>query len=795
MSNITGLRQIIEKNRRVLYTMGWSIITVLMLNVYISDMHITYYAALKIFFSFLIIAILTMLLGRRIYTNVLVHVIIFVILLGNALYFRYFSSYFAISSLSNAGYLEDISSSILELLRITDFLYLIWTVLSILMVYKFYSMTINHRAYLKLGATLIISSLIFFSVLPQSYQTSISKETLMISMIPTQKETINLSPIVDFDAEELGQILAMTIEQPDYYGLGENRNLIIIQVESLQNMLLNQQYNGQSITPNLNKLMTQDTLYFSNIYQQLGTSNTADAEWVTNNSLYAPMSGKAYVDYLDVDYNGLPWLMKQEGYTTVAMHGNNGDFWNREVAYPGQGYDDFVSLEDFVPDEILGLGLSDFSFFRQAGIYLQELKQPYYTFLVTLTSHHPFKFVEDGGSFLLKEEDVGSVFGQYLQSINYTDAAIGAFVDDLKERDLYEDSVIVIYGDHFGLNPNDAGIDTSVSQFLDYDYDMDTAMNIPLLIHIPGSNVTETSNIVGGQIDIMPTIENLMAIDHVGSYQLGQDLLNPIREGIVASQTYMLKGSFIDAEKTFEMSRDGIFDHSRAWLIDTHEEIDVEACRVQYEQVIQMIAQSEYILENNMVKNRSIGVGNTDLKVVKDVPKRPRVAVDLTSGVEDAIDLLELLENSTEDGNYLFKVEMNDDNKLMLMEWLREHPEVRLITEIQIESVVTLRSIRNTYQDVFDQLIPQIYVLDDYVQISYMGYSDILLNIENSEYTDDQIIDFVQLHELYAVTMSRDRWETSLGKRLRNQGVFVYITGNEKEKDTQDVGFYHTYEE
>lgn len=795
MNNLTDLRQIMEKNKILLYAIGWTIITVLMLIVYISDMHITYYAALKIFYSFLIIAITTILFGRWIYSNVLVNVSLFIILLGNALYFRYFSSYFALSSLSNAGYLEDISSSILELLRITDFLYLIWTVLSILMVYKCYSMTINHRAYLKLGATLIISSLIFFAVLPQSYQTSISKETLIISMIPIQKETINLSPGVDFDAAEMDQLHAMTIEQPDYYGLGENRNLIIIQVESLQNMLLNRQYNGQETTPNLNKLMTQDTLYFSKIYQQLGTSNTADAEWVTNNSLYAPMSGKAYVDYIDVDYNGLPWLMKQKGYTTVAMHGNNGDFWNREVAYPGQGYDDFVSLEDFVPDEILGLGLSDFSFFRQAGIYLQEFKQPFYAFLVTLTSHHPFEFVEDDGGFLLKDEDAGSVFGQYLQSIYYTDAAIGAFLDDLKERDLYEDSVIVIYGDHFGLNPNDPGIDTSVSQFLDYDYDMDTAMNIPLLIHIPGTEVTETSNIVGGQIDIMPTIENLMAIDHEGSYQLGQDLLNPIREGIVASQTYMLKGSFIDAKKTFEMSRDGIFDHSRAWLIDTREEIEVEACRVQYEQVIQMIAQSEYILEHNLVKNRSNGVVATDLKAVKDVPNLPRVAVDMTNGVEDAIELLELLEKSTKDGNYLFEIEIYDENILMLMEWLREHPKVRFITEIQTEPVATLRSIRHTYQDVFDQLIPQIYVLDDYVQISYMGYSDILLNIESSEYTDDQIIDFVQLHELYAVTMSRDRWETSLGKLLRNQGVFVYITGNEKEKDTQDVGFYHTYEE
>ena len=129
-------------------------------------------------------------------------------------------------------------------------------------------------------------------------------------------------------------------EEDPYRGIAEGRNVITIQVEALQNFVLNLEYNGQVITPNLNALLTQDTLYFDNYYYQIGGGNTADAEFAVNNSLYAPVDEAAYSRYADNDFYSMAKLLKDNGFTSAtAFHGYVNTFWNRNVAYPGQGFD------------------------------------------------------------------------------------------------------------------------------------------------------------------------------------------------------------------------------------------------------------------------------------------------------------------------------------------------------------------------------------------------------------------------------------------------------------------------
>src|SRR5690606_14577320 len=100
--------------------------------------------------------------------------------------------------------------------------------------------------------------------------------------------------------------------------------------------------------------------------------------------------------------------------------------------------------------------------------------------------------------------------------------------------------------------------------------------------------------------DFMPTTLNLMGIDSEKLVMLGQDLSNA-SQGYVAQQTYMLKGSYIDDHLTFEMSRDGIFENSRAWNIESKEPIDIDTCRSGYERALEEIGRSDYILKNNLV--------------------------------------------------------------------------------------------------------------------------------------------------------------------------------------------------
>lgn len=385
-------------------------------------------------------------------------------------------------------------------------------------------------------------------------------------------------------------------------GIAKGKNLIVVQLEAFQNFVIGNEYNGQMITPNLNKLLEEDTLYFDNYYSTVGKGNTADAEFTSLNSLYPVMDGECYRLYQDNTYNGLPWLLKDQGYSTVAFHGYNGDFWNRRSAYPKQGIDSFYAMEELEQDDIVGLGISDKSMFRQAVSKLKEQSKPFFSLMVTLSSHHPYDIDESLWGMDILPEDEGTKFAAYLQSVHYTDEAIGEFICELKEEGLYDDTVIVFYGDHHGLNCTMDNNDEIVGRYLGRTYTYDEMMNIPLLIHIPDSGVTETISTLGGQIDLLPTMANLMDLDIEQPYVLGQDLVNA-KDGFAAFTAYVFEGSFAYNDIFFNISREGVFEGSQAWKIGTDEQVDIENYQAQYERAIRLKAASEDILEQDLLKD------------------------------------------------------------------------------------------------------------------------------------------------------------------------------------------------
>ncbi len=154
-----------------------------------------------------------------------------------------------------------------------------------------------------------------------------------------------------FTQEDLEELKDRTyLEEGKYTGIGKGKNLIVIQVEALQNFVINHYYHGQEITPNLNKLIReQGSLYFDRYYQLIGRGgNTSDAEFVSNNSLYPSMDEPTYSQYEGNTFYGLPWVLRENGYTVWAFHGYEKEFWNRERAYVNQGFQRFISEEDLM---------------------------------------------------------------------------------------------------------------------------------------------------------------------------------------------------------------------------------------------------------------------------------------------------------------------------------------------------------------------------------------------------------------------------------------------------------------
>ncbi len=394
---------------------------------------------------------------------------------------------------------------------------------------------------------------------------------------------------------------APEVANKKYNSIGKGKNLIVLQVESLQNFALGRFYEGQELTPNLNELMKNETIYFENYYTVIGKGNTADSEFATMNGLYPNIEGSCYERYPDNTFYGLPWIAKENGYSAKAYHGYLGEFWNREYFYKANGFEDFKSAEDFNITTEIGFGMADTEMYEQTVAYMKQEEQPAFSFVISLSCHHPYSMPEEYIEIDLLEKDQGTVFGNYMQAVNYSDKAIGEFIELLKKNDLYDNSVIVLYGDHHALNSKVEDIHGSMSEFLGYNYDFDEMLNIPLMIHIPGENVTSTQSISGGQVDFLPTIANIMGFEVNNPYILGRDLLNS-EEGFTAFVTFLFRGSFLSDEVMFQYSEEDIYEESKAWHINTLEEISIEGYQDENTKARNLLDASKYILDNDLIK-------------------------------------------------------------------------------------------------------------------------------------------------------------------------------------------------
>ncbi|MBQ6789080.1 MAG: LTA synthase family protein [Clostridia bacterium] len=350
-----------------------------------------------------------------------------------------------------------------------------------------------------------------------------------------------------------------------FYGVANGKNVFVIQVEALQNFVIGKKYNGQEITPTLNSLIGNDSFYFNNYYYQIGGGNTADAEFAVNNSMYPAGDGASYEKYTDNDFYGLPWLLKDEGYTNLVFHANRGDYWSREKAYPGQGFDDFISIEDmvFYPNEgcVFATGdnkaNTDRRLFADVLDHVKDVDGPFYAFTVTLSSHHPFS-VALADRYVDGDNPSPNLFNLYIQSISYVDHVIGEFIDELKKEGLYEDSIFVIYGDHYAISQNEEKYKGQIEDLIGGEYDIFDRFNVPLIIHIPGVGTERTVETVGAHVDLMPTLLSLLGVQNNKSLMFGHNLLDPGYEGIVYEVAHVKEGSFITKDIFYVHSEGGI---------------------------------------------------------------------------------------------------------------------------------------------------------------------------------------------------------------------------------------------
>ncbi|WP_407310251.1 LTA synthase family protein [Desulfosporosinus sp. SB140] len=391
-----------------------------------------------------------------------------------------------------------------------------------------------------------------------------------------------------------------SLEGSNLKGVAKGKNLIVIQLEAMQGFLINHSINGQEVTPNLNKLI-KSSMYFDNYFTQIAEGTTSDAEFMSLNSLYPAAEGSYYILKPLNTYYSLPTALKNTGFTgSFAFHGYKPEFWNRNIMYPSEGFDKFYNENDFKIDETMGMGLSDESMFKQTLSILEQKKQPYFSFIVTLTAHYPWDGIPDDKKGLnIPQGEFSDMFTNYLQAQNYADKSLGEFMDNLQQQGILDNSVVVVYGDHFGQYLEDQDI----RKFLNSptpinDYTSLELHKVPLLIRMPGGKYSGVRHISGGEMDLYPTLANLFDLDKRKLFYFGQDLLN-IKEGFSAFRVYAPDGSFATDTLFYIANKDGVFEHGTAYDRQTGQQVDLEKARSGYQRALWHLTMSDLILKVN----------------------------------------------------------------------------------------------------------------------------------------------------------------------------------------------------
>jgi phosphoglycerol transferase MdoB-like AlkP superfamily enzyme len=382
-----------------------------------------------------------------------------------------------------------------------------------------------------------------------------------------------------------------------YFGSQKAKNIIIIQVESLEGAVINQKINGQEITPNLNKLAGEG-LYFDNYYAPVGPGNTADTEFSTMNSLYPLPNDVAFVNYAKNKYNALPKLLKKNGFETVCFHGDVPTFWNRSNIYPGLGYDEMFGLSDFTATRKVGKGpssLGDEDLFSQTLPKLKELKQPFFSTVITMSSHTPFILPQDLQTLQFPGDSaLNATQKNYLQSIHYTDKAIGQFIEGLKKEGIYKNSLIFVLGDHSSF--------TNISSVLEQNGIISPQMEknrVPMMLL--NANLQGTNNIPASHLDIYPTITNLLGIEAPKTV-LGQDLLNT--KTPVASRFGLVSGgiaSVLTKDLFYESSPDGAFQNGECRSMPDKKLLPIQNCKTIYDEQFNTIKASNIVIRGDLL--------------------------------------------------------------------------------------------------------------------------------------------------------------------------------------------------
>ncbi len=527
--------------------------------------------------------------GRRVGGYmIIIYSFMSLLLYSNVVFYRFNSDFITLPVLTQTSNFGSLGSSIADLVYWTDAFYLIDIIILVVLFRASKQIWSSARMKLRQPIIIIASGLLLFSInlgLAEMDRPQLLKRTFdrnyivkylgaynftIYDVIQNLKSSSERVLADSNDITEVRDYLDTKYAEPndELFGVAEGKNVIKIHLESFQSFLIDYELNGEEVTPFLNQLVNdqeEDFTYYKNFFHQTEQGKTADAELIMDNSVYGLPQGAAFVTKSNNTYQALPAILDQEqDYTSAVLHGDGKSFWNRDEVYKQFGIDYFFdeAFYNMSDEQVIGYGLKDKPFFKESMPLLESIdtEEPFYAHLMSLTHHHPYLIDEEDATIEPAETGDGSV-DRYFQTARYLDESLEQFFDDLKEAGLYDDSLIVIYGDHYGISDNHNRAMAEITGEEITPYKNAELQRVPFMLKIPGVDGQGIVEEYAGQVDVVPTMLHLLGIRADDYIQFGTDLFSEDHDETIAfrngdfftPEVSMIRGTFYDEETGEEL--------------------------------------------------------------------------------------------------------------------------------------------------------------------------------------------------------------------------------------------------
>ena len=506
-------------------------------------------------------------LTRSRWAQIVVMALLDVLLVANLMYFRTYYSAIPASSYLEAGNLADFKASVTDSLRWADIVLPLITIATAVMalrskatkrqpltaVLKWWAAPLAGFVLLLTGVNLCKGGFhkSLRSVRQSAYLCSADAPIFSVFGCIWYDITDAAEPITPEKQAEIERWLASQPKHQPADSVTEKRsNLLIVFAESLESWVLEKKVDGKEITPCLNSLLKEkSTLYAPNVLTQVKGGRSIDAQLMICSGLLPLMSGTYSSLYYDNTFYTLQKAMRGLKHSrSYLLTIDKVSTWNQGAVARSFGTDTIISYHDFKMTEAFGTHkrIGDASFFQQCREKIErgEVWKPgesVYMQFVTYSGHAPFK-LPDHLRTITFPASIPEKAADYMTTAHYTDKAIGDFVAYLKTLPQYKETIVVIVGDHEGLasyrqelvgNPACRGLvsDKQLTPFI--------VLNSPV-----GMRYDKFM----GQIDIYPTLLNLMQLDAYRWHGLGQSILDPRKQGVAVGSVMNVEGTGSDKE-------------------------------------------------------------------------------------------------------------------------------------------------------------------------------------------------------------------------------------------------------